>query len=200
MKLTNQEQRILNFLIGKTEVAWEELAQFSKDPSSVKMKTLQKAVSDLRKKFTDSNIPVPFKCKFITLLKKEPVVQEQKFVKMRTTPAGNLVSADSNEPNAYVDFKLEPNYRRIRTKNGVVNLGPAEWELFEFLYKNVEKPVSVEDMKNLVFKNFGSKTPHNWADSISRTLTKLRKNIPELKTQNRLLTVTGGATTSYMLK
>jgi hypothetical protein len=41
LKITNQEQKIINYLEGKNEVAWEELAQFAKHPQEVKQKTLR---------------------------------------------------------------------------------------------------------------------------------------------------------------
>ena len=36
LKLSDQEQRIINYLSGKEQVAWEELAQFGKNPTTVK--------------------------------------------------------------------------------------------------------------------------------------------------------------------
>jgi hypothetical protein len=49
--LTEQEIKITDFLILKGEaiVYWEELAQFAKDPQNVKLKTIKRAVSEIKR-------------------------------------------------------------------------------------------------------------------------------------------------------
>ncbi len=212
LKFTQQEQNIINYLSGKQIVAWEELAQFGKDPSSVKLKTIKRVVSEIKRKYAEAGLPIPFNCQFVALtespkkelseMKTATVVatKEQILVKMKSTPSGNLMPADSTELVAHIDFKLDKSYRRVKTRAGSFELGENEWLLFTYLHDNAEKFVTLEDMKNVVYKNWGSKTPHNWADSISRSLTKIRKNIPELKLKGRLLTITTSLGTSYMLK
>src|SRR5277367_1876899 len=64
MKITAQEQNVIQFLSDRDEVFWEELVQFCKDPANVKLRTVQKIVSDIRKKFRDTNRACPFDCKF----------------------------------------------------------------------------------------------------------------------------------------
>lgn len=224
LKITNQEQKIINHCTNKSIVTWQELAQYAKDPATVKLKTIQKAISDIKKKYRDANLPSPLTCSFISLLdqkdgaaevKQETVkprltlvksldskseVNEQKLVQLRITRGNNRVPADDKRPDAHIDFVLDPFYKRVRTRTNTINLSDNEWELFKLLHENVDKMLSLENIKDVVYKNFGSKTPHCWADSIKRTLTKLRTNIRELKTDNRLICSIGSNTTFYMLK
>jgi hypothetical protein len=214
LKLTNQEQKVIGYLSGKQEVPWEELAQFAAKPDQVKLRTLQKVVSDIKKKYREVGMPAPFDCKFTQLVPSKTIYVDTTSittptttatvvsapVKVRVTAGGRQVRADDPTPDAVLDFKLDKNTRRVSTKQGSFALSENEWELFTFLLDNAGKTVSLEDMKNKIYHQWGSKTPHNWSEAISRTLTKLRKNIPELKTQNRLLTIVGATSTAYMLK
>lgn len=219
LKITNQEAQIITHCAGKEVVSWEELAQYAKEPTTVKLKTLQKAVSDLKKKYRDANLPMPLNCSFVSLVslpadqetKPSPVPvattqlqadakPEQKLVQLRITRGGNRVPADDKTPDAHIDFKLEPFHKRVRTRTNIINLSDNEWELFKLFHSNLGKKFSVEDLKDVVYKNFGSKTPHNWADAIGGTLTKLRTNIRELKTNDRLLTIRGSNITYYMFE
>lgn len=219
LKITNQEAQIITHCAGKKVVPWEELAQYAKEPTTVKLKTLQKAVSDLKKKYRDANLPVPFDCSFVSLVSlpadqetkpvpaptvstqpKTETKLEQKLVQLRITRGGNRVSADDKTPDAHIDFKLEPFYKRVRTRTNTINLSDNEWELFKLFHNNIGKKFSIEDLKDIVYRNFGSKTPHNWADAIGGTLTKLRTNIRELKTNDRLLTIRGSNITYYMFE
>ncbi len=291
IKLTPQEQSIIKHLSGKTQASWEELAQFAKDPQNVKLRTLQKVVSDLRKKYTDAKVPCPIASVQLMPLEKlkdqatcatpvrvpisdvykqlgdpstweataaryhekmnaKPVVKEATHPAMidlfsnetydkvldmiqdravlpapvpqnlvRLYPSGQAAKhpskpvvvatvapvapipppVDASELPAHRDFKLDKATRRVKTKNGSHELRDQEWEIFTHLWKNAEKMVTLEDLRNLIWKNWGSKTPPSWAESISRSLTALRKTIPELKYQGRLLTITG-QTTAYMLR
>lgn len=285
IKLTPQEQSIVKHLSGKTQASWEELAQFAKDPQNVKLRTLQKVVSDLKKKYTDAKVPCPIGSVQLMPLEKlkdqaigstpvrvpmsevykklgdpstweadalahndrmnaKPLVKEHPamidlfsnetydqvldMIKDRTVqpaapqnlvrlyPSGQAAKhpskpvlvapaapttppVDTSELPAHRDFKLDKTTRRVKTKNGSHELRDQEWEIFTHLWKNAEKMVTLDDLRNLIWKNWGSKTPPSWADSISRSLTALRKTIPELKYQGRLLTITG-QTTAYMLR
>ena len=206
VKLTVQENSIIKYLANKETVPWEELAQFSKDPCSVKLNTIKRVVSEIKRKYTDAKLPTVVNCKFVSLnqLDKKEVsflaTKEQTLVKMKSTPSGNLMPADSAELVAHVDFKLDKMYRRVKTKAGSFELGVNEWVIFTHLHDNAEKLISLQDLKNVVYKNWGSKTPHNWTQSIASSLTRIRKNIPELKLKGRLLTITTVLGTSYMLK
>jgi hypothetical protein len=208
LKITNQEQKIINYLEGKKEVAWEELAQFAKHPQEVKQKTLQKAISDLKLKFKRAGLQPPFYCTFYQMSKpttNAPAVAsvppfDGSLVQMRRTKGGKRVPITNTELDAKLDFRLDKSYRIvISVERGRVRLSDGEFEIFELLYNNAGKPVSIEEMRLTRFPR-GSNCPPTWAEQIASTLTKLRKNLPELKRDNRLLTV-GSSTgqTSYML-
>ena len=219
LKLTNQEQKVINYLSGKNEVTWEELAQFAKEPQSVKMKTLQKVISDLRRKYTLAGIPAPFTCKFSTLIKQnqavdyspaasatigelitEKLAQKQTLIQMRRTVGGKQVPATNTELDAHLDYRLD-RYNKvvISVERGRIPLTDGEYEIFNLLHVNAGKPVSIEQMKNVRFPP-GEKCPPTWAGQIASCLTKLKKNIPELKSKNRLSTVTAATKmTAYML-
>lgn len=225
LKLTDQEQQVINYLNGKAFVYWEELAQFAKEPQNVKLKTIQKLVSGIKLKFNRTNIPCPFDCMFTskpadnssspTTTHNFPAASAPKggplpilpsstpsqLSQIRVTLGGNRVPVTDVRPDAHIDFQLLPNRRAVKTRNSVQELGENEWEVFTHLHKNAGRPVDIEEFRNIIWKNFGSKTPHNWAESFARRLTNLRKNIPELKLQGRLMTVTStGQSTAYMLK
>ena len=53
IRLTEQENKISNYLIAKNgqTVFWEELAQFAKEPQKVKLKSIKRTVSEMRRKF-----------------------------------------------------------------------------------------------------------------------------------------------------
>src|SRR5579859_3182803 len=111
LKLTEQEQNILNYLTNKESVAWEELAQFSKSPTTVKRSSLLKVVSDLKKKYTGVGLSVPFTCQFTDLVRtNSSVISPSPAVQMRKTLGGNLVRADDPTPDAHHDFKIDKNY------------------------------------------------------------------------------------------
>lgn len=201
---TKQEEQIIKYCAGKTKIHWEELAQFAKDPTSVKLKTLRKAVTDLKKKYRDANLPSPLTCEFVFLEASEPQpptpAPEPKLVQLRITRGGNRVPQDNKQHDLQIDFQLVPYYKRIKTRTNTINLSDNEWELFTMFHSNPEVMFSMEQIKNVVYKHFGDKTPHNWSQSIKRTLTLLRTNIKELKSDNRLVTILGGNTTYYMMK
>lgn len=212
LKLTAQEQNVVNFLTGKDTVYWEELAQFAKDPQNVKFKTLQKVVSDIRRKYANANLPVPFSCTFkridvaptivnsLTPLFADISTPKQEFVQMRKTTGGKMVPSTDTRSDAQIDFTLDPHYNVVISRTrGRVKLSEAEFEIFELLYRNAGKPVSIDDIRRVRFPS-GSLCPPTWADQIASTLTKLRKNLPELKEQNRLCRIQAATSmTSYML-
>src|ERR1700748_3777879 len=116
LKLTSQEQKIINYLSSKNEVSWEELSSFAKDPKNVKLQTLQKVVSDVKRKFKNVGLPIPFSCNFTRIssiddkINKELEKQVEPLVKMRITPGGNKVLASDTELDAHIDFKLDKWY------------------------------------------------------------------------------------------
>jgi hypothetical protein len=206
LKLSNQEQNIINYLDGKDQVAWQELAQFGKDPTTVKRVTLLKVVSELRKKYAAVGLPAPFNCKFFDLgvetiqvnaNAKASTVQAKVVapaVQMRKTLGGKLVRADNNTPDAHLDFELDkarPN--QVRTKNGWITLNESCYELFHIFHQNVNVPLSKEDLKNKIWPQWGSRTPGSWWGNISGRMTGLRTCIPELKTRLNRLVIDGNS-------
>src|SRR3990172_7009572 len=99
VKLTDQEAKVVNYLNSRNgqKVAWEELAQFSKNPTSVKIKTTKKVVSEVKRKFSQANLPTPFEVSFYTLVQDQPTMlppphadaiikAEQVLVQVKRTP------------------------------------------------------------------------------------------------------------------
>lgn len=79
LKVTDQEFRVIDYLVSKNHktVYWEELAQFSKDPQSVKLKTIKKTVSEIRRKYANANALVPFHVNFTTMNTETPASQDE---------------------------------------------------------------------------------------------------------------------------
>jgi hypothetical protein len=202
LKLTPQEQNVINFLVPKQHCSLEELSQFSKDPTSVKEKTLMKIVSDLKKKFTSAGVAVPFNCQIVKVPPKPAVVEE---VRMRKTIGGKLVRLDDHTPDLHIDFQLKkasnldgsPN-NQIKTNNGWVRLNESVFELMELFYNNPGVCFSKEDLKNAMWPQWGSRTPASWWGNLGGRMTSLRTSVPEIKT--RLFTIKIGGETNYMMK
>ncbi len=215
--LTEQDKNLVNYLTGKDEVSWEELAQFAKSPTTVKRKSLLRAVSDLRKKYADAGLAAPFNCRFFDLgtmpsanapsqpVKAVAVVVAPPVVQMRKTIGGKLVRADDTKPDLHHDFQLSkgancdgsPNYQ-IKTKAGWVRLPESAYELLEIFYASPGVAFSKEDLKNKLWPQWGSRTPPSWAGNLTHRMTDLRTCVPEMKT--RLLTIRVNNDTSYMMK
>ena len=202
MKLTNQEKLIASYLQARpgTRVAWQELAQFAKDPQNVKLSTIQKAVGDVKRKLREANLP-ELNITFYSLTTPVPepkvikteVKQEQTLVEMRRTIGGRMVSSGDTRPDAQIDFPPDPKgNRRVITRNGPINLGENEWDMYKHFYKNPGKKISITDLRDEVIfpkqKNTG-KLPANWRDSIQRIAQNLRR---QLELKDRLTTIPGG--------
>jgi hypothetical protein len=216
LKLTDQDRRVVNFLTAhnNSEVYWEELAQFSKDPRNVKLKTIQKTVSELRRKYTQAGITVPFNVTFKTLVAPKTealIVPEptavvamatppvQNLVKIKRTPDGNTIKMNgSNQHPAQVDYALDFNSRRVKTKYGSHQLNDNEWDIMKYMHSNVDRVVTISELRDKVmFPLAGSKLPARWFDAIMRVINNLRRQIPNLN--KRLLTVKGEET-SYIFR
>lgn len=195
VKLTPQEQKVTDYLKGKKTCAYEELAQFCSEPQKVKLSTIKRIISGITKKFSDAKDSCPFVCQFVPLETKQ--VEQIAFVKLEQQPQPQQEKQVEKKNNYFVLDKL---FKCVFLKRGPVNLSDNEWELMKHFDANKGNIVSMEDLKNVVYHNFGSKTPHHWKDSIARTITKLRKNLPELKTENKLVTVMIDGQASYMYR
>lgn len=194
LKITEQDSRIINYLSSKNgqEVSWEELAQFSKDPQNVKLNTIKKTISEIKRKYKESMFPLPFNVSFVSLVPvaqqtaKSEVKAEQKLVRVikEGSPKANLP-----KPQAQIDFVMDPlGFKRVRTKYGIHQLNDSEWDMFKYLHKNAGKLVSISELRdNVVYPNYGSKLPARWFDAIMRIVNNMRRQIVGL--DKRLLTV-----------
>lgn len=220
MKLTQQENAVLGFICSKQEVYWEELVQFCKNPTNVKLKTVQKIISDLKKKYKDSNEAIPFTCTF----KSMPVqAQAAKMVSTNETtqylgqtlvqikrPGSSSIPKISRlvdekptvlepKPSQTItsDFVFKSFNKQIVTKSGIYALNHEEFEIFVYLYANSSKFISLEELRDKVcYPKYGSKMPARWFSAIQRRVSNIRHQIPE--TKNRLLTVKQGNNGGYI--
>ena len=197
LKITERENQIINYLSNKDgqEVSWEELVQFAKDPQSVKIKTVKKTISEIKRKYNAKNLPAPFNVNFTSLLNREintPVPEiKQKLV---------LVSKPVNTKHqAQIDFAIDDVYtKKVRTRFGLHQLNDNEWYVFKYFYSNVGKLIPISELRDkVVFPNYGSKLPARWFDSIMRIINCLRKQVIGL--DKRLLTVKSSET-SYIFQ
>lgn len=221
MKLTQQESQVLNFLSQRKEVYWEELAQFCKNPSTVKLKTVQKVISDLRKKFRDSKKDIPFNCTFSSLVPvKEPAkmvatsekidfngqtlvqVKRHSTLKVQKEPEEtrtvvSVTEVAKTDTPAQLDFTLKPYTRQVVTRSGIYALNNDEYDLFNYFSMHRGRFVSLEELRdNVCYPKFGSKTPARWFSAIQRRVGNIRHQIPE--TRNRLLTAKQNNNSGYI--
>jgi hypothetical protein len=200
--LTQQEQNIINFLKDKPEAYWEELAQFSKDPTRVKLKSIKRAVSEIKKKYKDNNMECPIKTKLIRLSDQkiqDPetsiMINNQKLVKVSRP----IIPQDTTK-QCQKDFVINKFNRQVRSKNGVRTLNDDDFFVFEYIYSNPEKVITLEELRDkVVYPQYGSKLPARWWDAIGRRVNNIRRLVPELR--DRLMTVKVGQNgTGYLLQ
>jgi len=219
VKLTEQETKVVDYLVPRTgkKVYWEELVQFAKDPQTVKIKTVKKTVSEIKRKYTTIGVAEPFKVSFASLTQGEDKTEERpvqtigdlikdklshNLVQIKKTPSGNTIMVDSKNNisaiPAHVDFVLDRNTKRIKTKFGSHLLNDSEWEVFKYIHSHVGRIIPISELRDkVVFEHYGSKLPARWFDSIMRIINNMRRAIPGL--ERRLLTVKG-AETSYLFQ
>lgn len=197
--LTNQETNIIKFLTQlNRDVAWEELAQFAKDPQTVKLKTIKKAVSDLKRKYILADTLFPYSYKFYNM--SDTIMSSpQKLVQVKSTVGGNVMLSNSNTYACQTDFRLNKNTKSVISSHGSFRLNDNEWDVFKYFHSNPERIVSLSELRDkVVFPQFGSKLPARWFSSITRIVQNLRRQVPTLK--SRLVTITGLDETSYIFK
>jgi len=205
VRLTAQEQAIRDYVVSRPSriVYLEELAQFAKDPQNVKCKTIQKTVSEIKRKFKVARQPDPFGNKLFASLAQEtlqvtapPPASTQAMVQVKPTPDGNMVrvsGAKAAHP-AQVDFIIDRLTKSVRTKNGSHRLNDSEWDVFKYLHENVGRLITLSELRDkVVYPQYGSKLPARWFDSIMRIVNNLRRQVVGL--DKRLLTVKGAETT-----
>jgi len=201
IKLSPQENKIVNYLVSKNgnTVYLEELVQFAKDPQNIKRKTVLRWVSDIKKKYTDASLPLPYQVTFDSLANKTQSAV-QSLTQVKKTPGGNMMRVPSpaqtiaSPPHpAHVDFTLDYNTRRVKTKLGSFQLNENEWNVFKYIHNNVGRLISLSELRDqVVFPQYGSKLPARWFDSIMRIIHNLRRQVNGLNT--RLHTVKGSET------
>ena len=195
--LTVQEQNIVNYLSTKNGIVnWEELVQFAKDPQNIKLKTLQRAVSEIKKKYTSIGIDLPFNVQFSTLV--NPTIKtEQKLVQVKRTPDGNVMLAKDIRHPAQVDFAIDRNNKAVKSKFGYHKLNDDEFDMIKYFDANVGRVIKISELRDKVkYPQFGSKLPARWFDAIMRSINSLRRSVPGLK--NRILTTEFDGETSYL--
>jgi hypothetical protein len=208
VNLTDLEKRVISFIISKNNstIYLEELVQFAKDPQNVSRKTVLKWLSEIKRKYTNANMPLPYTVTFQSMSKPNQSVQtapdvQQQLVQIKRTPDGNMMRINPSAPTAHpahVDFVLDRNTRRVRTKAGSFQLNENEWNVFKYIYENVDKMITLSELRDqVVYPQYGSKLPARWFDAIMRMVNNLRRQVVGLN--GRLLTVKGTETT-YLFK
>lgn len=247
VRLTEQETKIVDYLTAKTSgnVYWEELAQFSKSPQTVKLKTIKRAVSEIRRKYVDAGQPNPFSIQLVAcpsdrsidtsavvIKQEEPkddpsteidglyiqslcnapvqsVPEQQKLVQIKRMPMPTINKASDGAaiavaqptagvPQAHIDFVLDRNMKRVRTKYGYHLLNDSEWDAMVYVHSNVGKVIPQSELRDkVVYPQYGSKLPARWFEAIGRIIGNLRRQVPGL--DKRLLTVKGEET-SYLFQ
>lgn len=220
IKLTEQETRVNNYLVskGSTDCSWEELAQFAKDPQNVKLKTIMKTVSEIKRKYQLAGVNLPFNVRFVSLSKPKPAQVEINFLSpdflppelhaMFQKPAPSkpqqlvqIVRAPAPPPlpKAHVDFVLDKTMKRVKTNLGSHVLNDNEWDVFKYVHANHGRLIPISELRDqVVYPHYGSKTPARWFDAIMRIINNLRRAVPGLK--DRLLTVKGTTETNYLFQ
>lgn len=200
--LTTQEQHIVSYLHNKPVAFYEELAQFCKDPSRVKLKSIKRALSNIKKKYKDNNMECPINTKLILMNNNTPTTGDtitfnnQKLVRI---PRAIVPTVDTTK-QCQKDFQMIKFNRQVRSKQGIRTLNDDDFVVFEYMYANPEKVITLEELRDqVVFPQYGSKTPARWFSVIQRRVNNIRRAVPELR--DRLLTVKVGANgTGYLLQ
>jgi len=124
-KFSEQETKVINYLISRnnSNVYWEELAQFSKDPETVKLKTIKKIVSEIRRKYVTAELAVPFNVSFHTMTPEKegsPPVDAEAPETTDTQPAPALTIGDlireklgAEQPQILVQVKRKPSEKKM---------------------------------------------------------------------------------------
>ncbi len=204
MKLTQQESKICDYLKAKngSEVAWEELAQFAKDPTQVKLKSIKKVVSEIKRKYLSEGKAIPFAVNF-KLLGKDDLIptttKEQELVQVKRTPGGKVILVNDTRHVAQIDFELDKQgYHRVITSSGAYQLNDNEWDMMKYFHARPGKLIPISELRDKVaYPLYGSKMPARWFDAIGRTINNLRRQVFGL--DKRLLTVKS-TETSYLFQ
>lgn len=220
MKLSPLETKISSYVEKKqtentswmlsTKISWQELAQFSNDPSTVKLSTIQKVVSEIKRKyisemkvfacgvkFYDMDKSITENKQIIPTVETASILSDkgQKLVlfpKHITSVTSNqertTAPALMNKQEAVPDFVINRLNKSVRTKSGIHKLNDNEWDMMLYFEANRGKLILISELRDqVVFPKYGSKLPARWFDSIMRIVNALRRQVPELN--GKLLTV-----------
>lgn len=205
--LTEQESKFLTYIKSKqaNKIAYEEFAQFAKDPQAVKMKTIQRVISEIKKKLSESNSPDVDTIKHISFYSLGADSSKPKTIKtsiiIDSPVAGqSLVKIERPKQTVKDEFALDIPNRRVKTKSGSYSLNEREWEVFKYLHENAGRIIKQSEIKDKVlFHNWGSKTPARWFTVIQGVIGNIRKQVTGINT--RLLTVrVGGEESGYLFQ
>jgi DNA-binding response OmpR family regulator len=211
VRLTVQEQAIYSYIVTRPNriVYLEELAQFAKDPPSVKCKTIQKTVSEIKRKFKVAGWLDPFANKLFASMAQEtsqaitPPATTQAMVQVRPTPDGNMVrvSGPGAAHPAQVDFIIDRLSKSVRTKYGSHRLNDAEWDVFKYVHENVGRLIPLSELRDqVVYPLWGSKLPARWFNAIQQRINNLRRQITSLNGRLLTIPVVGGKETTYLFQ
>jgi len=135
IKLTEQETRVVDFLRSKTNGSahWEELAQFAKSPQTVKLKTIRKTVSEIKRKYLAAGQSVPFNVNLSTMQVEEEEAPQEVSPPLLTTTIGDLIrqklepALTPHQPQNLVQIKRTPaGNTMIVNSNNAPSLLPAQ--------------------------------------------------------------------------
>lgn len=222
--LTEKENQVMGFLMSRNngQVYWEELAQFSKNPQNVNIKTVKKTVSEIKRKYTLIGEPLPFQVSFTSMVDKSGTYDispnevlnaaptqpsPQKLVAFKRTSVGKTITVNIPQvpqPKAihpcHVDFVLNKNSRRVHTKDGAFNLNDNEYNVFAYLHEHVGTLVALSELRDkVVYQHFGSKLPARWFSAILRIVGNIRHQIPGIR--GRLMTIASpGQETKFLFQ
>jgi hypothetical protein len=104
MKLSEQEIKVLDYLTARNNsvVYWEELAQFAKNPQTVKLKTIKKTVSEIKRKYATLGAPVPFSVEFNTMGTEN---ESEEVTDIQPINLDMLVPVEQSKPQTLVQIK-----------------------------------------------------------------------------------------------
>lgn len=217
--LSPQEIKIISHLSDKKEEYFQNLAQFTKNPQTIKLKSVQKIISDIKKKFKKAEQPLPFNCQLksmATILEKPKMVQTDQSVvfngqvltkilrsftnnNLSEQPINTIPVQENKSIRREVEIKVHKYNRLVQTGSGNHTLNIEDFEVFEYLYLHCNKVISLEELRDqVVYPKWGSKLPARWFSSILRRVNNIRRNIPELK--DKLLTVKLDNSTGYIFR
>jgi len=225
IKLTDQETKIINHLISRnhTVVFWEELAQFYKEPQTVKLNSIKRSISEIRRKYNRNSEMIPFQVTFKNMPSEKTndieiydtnfdivpfengdifgIIEHaecQNLVKLHKPSIIATITSTPIDDKSILQnmFVLDKNYKCVRTKYGRHLLNDREWDMFNYFYENIGKRIYQSELKDkVVFPLWGSKTPARWFDIIGGIIGKLRRQVTGL---DCYLTTLKGKETGYI--